>query len=84
MKLAEKQRYTAEGAPATKADAPVPERQPFIDAVAASNPMMTTTFLALGGEERVTVNARGPASGVLDRTRRAWVAPRSPSSRTGV
>ena len=43
--LAEKQRYTAEGAPATKADTPTPERQPFIDEVAAANTVMTSRFI---------------------------------------
>ena len=56
---------TAQGAPATGTEEPAPERQSFIDAVAACNTMMTRTFMALGGEERVTVNVRRSARGPI-------------------
>ena len=58
-----KQRYTARDTPA-HGDGEIAERQPFIDAVAAQNPMMTQDFLALGGEETFTampaIRWRGP------------------------
>ncbi len=49
--MLQKQRYTVEGKRATEADTPVLERQPFIDANAARNPMITHDFQVLGGEE---------------------------------